>query len=86
MQGDRTKSWADEDVAQRAIMLQVLRDDHAEQWKRGELEAKISDIAPEAIAAALERLRLEGAIHISGDLVWASRCALYMDALGMVSI
>jgi hypothetical protein len=80
------KSWADDDVAQRAIVLQVLRDDHDDRWSRAELEREIYDIEPAAIAEALERLRQEGVVHLSGDLVWASRAALWLDGLGMVSI
>lgn len=67
-------------------MLQVLRDDHDERWSRAELEREIYDIEPLAIGEALERLRREGVVHLSGEMVWASRCARRLDALGMVSI
>jgi hypothetical protein len=75
-----------DEIAERAIVLQVLRDDHDERWSRAELEREIYDIEPPALGDALERLRQEGVVHISGELVWASRCALRLDALGMVSI
>jgi hypothetical protein len=74
------------DTAERAIVLQVLREDHDERWSRAELEREIFDIPPSEIADALERLRQEGVVDLSGDLVWASRCAQRLDALGMVSI
>jgi hypothetical protein len=73
-------------TAERAIVLQVLRDDHVERWSRAELERGLYDVEAQALAAALESLRQEGVLHLSGDLVWASRCALRLDALGMVSI
>jgi len=76
----------DDEVAARAIVLQVLRDDRDERWSRGELEHEIYDIDPVAIGEAMERLREEGVIHISGQMVWASRCARHLDELGMVSI
>ncbi len=76
----------DEETAERAIVLQVLRDDHDERWSRVELEREIYDIEPPALGDALERLRREGVVHLSGQQVWASRCALHLDALGMVSI
>jgi DNA-binding HxlR family transcriptional regulator len=76
----------DEEIAERAIVLQVLRDDHDERWSRAELEREIYDIEPLALGDALERLRQEGVVHLSGEQVWASRCALRLDALGMVSI
>jgi hypothetical protein len=79
--------WDDELwVAERAIMLQVLRDNHNVRWSRVELEREIYDIKPVRLGEALERLRQEGAVHLSGSSVWASRCALHLDALGMVSI
>ncbi len=74
------------EVAERAIVLQVLRNDHDERWSRAELEREIYDIEPIELADALERLRQDGVVHLSGELVWASRCALHLDQLGMVSI
>ena len=76
----------DGEVAERAIILQVLRDDHEQRWSRVELEGEIYDIDPVALADALSTLRENGVIHLSGDLVWASRCARRLDDLGMVSI
>lgn len=76
----------DDEVAERAIVLQVLRVDREERWSRVELESEIYDIEPLAISEALERLREEGVVHLSGELVWSSRCARRLDALGMVSI
>jgi hypothetical protein len=75
-----------EEIAERAIVLQVLRDDRDERWSRAELEHEIYDIEPLAINEALERLREEGVVCLTGELVWASRCARYLDLLGMVSI
>jgi hypothetical protein len=74
------------DIAERAIVLQVLRDDHDERWSRAQLEQEIYDIEPLGISDALERLSEEGVVHLSGEYVWASRCARHLDALGMVSI
>lgn len=76
----------DDEVAERAIVLQVLRDDHDDRWARAELEGEIYDIEPLVISEALERLREVGVVHLSGELVWASRCARRLDALGMISI
>jgi hypothetical protein len=33
------RGWMDEEQVERAIVLQVLRDDHPERWTRAELEA-----------------------------------------------
>jgi hypothetical protein len=74
------------EIAERAIVLQVLRDDHDERWSRAELEQEIYDVEPLVISDALERLKEESVVHLSGEHVWASRCARHLDALGMVSI
>ncbi len=79
-------SYTDPDGIERAIVLQVLRDDHDERWSRTELEVELRDVEPQAVTDALESLRQEGALHLSGDLVWASRCARRLSDLGMVSI
>jgi hypothetical protein len=76
----------DEEIAERAIVLQVLRDDHAERWSRAELEREIYDVEPLALGDALERLREEGVVEVRGEDLWASRCARHLDAIGMVSI
>ena len=76
----------DDEIAERAIVLQVLRDDRDERWARAELEGEIYDIEPLAISEALERLREAGVVHLAGEQVWASRCARHLDLLGMVSI
>jgi NAD/NADP transhydrogenase alpha subunit len=75
-----------EEIAERAIVLQVLRDDRDERWSRAELEHEIYDIEPLMINEALERLSEEGVVCLAGEFVWASRCARRLDALGMVSI
>jgi hypothetical protein len=87
MQDERNEMNMTEDmVAQRAIMLQVLRADHVEPWTRAELESEIYDIEPLAISDALAVLDTDGVVHVKGEEVRASRAAQRMDALGMVSI
>jgi hypothetical protein len=85
-EGEVARPITDQRMAQRAIVLQVLRDDHDERWSRAELEAELHDVEPQAVTDALEHLREEGVIHLSGDLVWASRCARRLGELGVVSI
>ena len=80
------KPPTDQGTAQRAIVLQVLRDDHEPRWTRAGLRVEIYDIEPRTIGRALKRLEAEGVVHLEGREVWASRCALHMDCLGMVSI
>ncbi len=79
--------WSDRRTAERAIALQVLRHDHEVRWTLAELQAEIEDLAPSALADALDRVERHGIIMTCGENdVVASRCALHLDALGMVSI
>ena len=74
-------------MAQRAIVLQVLRDDHPEPWTRTELKRQLSDFLPEEVEAAIEDLAAEGVLTVGDDeTVQASLCARTLDALGLVSI
>jgi DNA-binding HxlR family transcriptional regulator len=87
MQDERNEMNPIEDVvAQRAIVLQVLRQDHVEPWTRAELESEIYDIEPLTISDALAALDADGVVDIAGEQVRASRAAWRLDALGMVSI
>jgi hypothetical protein len=70
-------------TAGRAIVLQVLRDDHEEWWTRAELLKEVDDIDPAIVNAELLRLASEGAVLIDRERVKASPCAQCMDALGL---
>jgi DNA-binding HxlR family transcriptional regulator len=67
-------------------MLHVLRRDRDERWSLPELEAEAPDVAPLALKDALERLERHGLIVHGDEWVLASRAALHLDALDMVSI
>jgi hypothetical protein len=73
-------------LAKRAIVLQVLRDDHPERWTRAELKHQLSDFLSEAVEAAIEDLTAEGVLSFDGQQVWASLCARTLDALLLISI
>ena len=72
--------------AERAILLQLLRDDHAECWARTELEEALTHIPLADLVAAHDRLRQHGIAQRSNGHVWATRSACYLDALGVISI
>ncbi|HEV3321849.1 MAG TPA: hypothetical protein VG147_06600 [Solirubrobacteraceae bacterium] len=76
----------DPTLAQCAIVLQVLRDDHAERWTRAELEQEASDIEPLTVSDALMTLGAEGVVILDGERVEASRCARHLDSLELISI
>jgi hypothetical protein len=73
-------------MAERAIVLQVLRDDHDPRWTRAELRREVSDIAPRAVREAFDRLEAEGVIVTDGEYIVASRCVWHLDALELVSV
>jgi len=74
------------DGAQCLVVLQLLRDDHALRWSRGELERELYDVDSKAIGVALERLREQGVVNGDGERVWASACARHLDAMGFICI
>jgi len=78
--------WSDPWTAERAIVLQVLREDKDPRWTLAELQAEAYDMDPTALGDALHRLGRHGIVVAYGEAVVASRAALHMDALGMVSI
>lgn len=80
------RGWMDEVQVERAIVLQVLRDEHPERWTRAELEAEVFDFDPLTVNGALVRLETEGIVILDGEYVEASRCARRMDALELVAI
>jgi DNA-binding HxlR family transcriptional regulator len=81
-----THDRSDQAIAERAIVFQVLRDDHPERWSRAELERAITTITPLAISDALEQLHAEGVVDLDGEQVKASGCARYLDALELICI
>jgi hypothetical protein len=78
--------WGIPWIAERAIVLQVLRADRDPRWTLPDLHAEAYDIDRPVLAAALGRLKRHGVVMACGDAVVASRCAVHLDDLGMVSI
>jgi hypothetical protein len=75
---------------ERAIVLQLLRDDRERMWSRAqlktELEAEESKIDQETVEKALERLHGEGVLGLSEEQVWASSATRALDELGLISV
>jgi hypothetical protein len=73
--------------AQRAIVMQLLRDDHSLRWTRAELRRVIPDFTRYRFDQALDFL--EGNQVIARDHergFCASLCARALDELGLVGI
>ena len=81
---------ADGTGLERAIVLQLLRDDRERMWSRAglriELDAGRSEVGEEAFEQALQRLAGEGVLGISDEAVWASNAARALDELGLISV
>lgn len=73
-------------IAKRAIVLQLLRDDHDERWSHTELQAEINHTETSALSSAVERLEQHGVVASLDGYVLASRCARHLDELELVSI
>jgi DNA-binding HxlR family transcriptional regulator len=73
-------------LVERAIVLQLLRDDHGERWSRAELAGEIPDFEPAVLDEALARLEREGILQREEGAVWAARAARHLDELELISI
>jgi hypothetical protein len=71
---------------ERAIVLQLLRDDHPVQWLREELMSELTNVAPGALDAALLHLERVGVLRRSSDLCWASRAIRRLDELDLIGV
>ncbi|HXA53998.1 MAG TPA: hypothetical protein VNV37_03895 [Solirubrobacteraceae bacterium] len=76
------ESWKIE----RAVVLQLLRDDHEQRWTRAELASEISDFEAAAVEEALTRLEHDGVLRREGAAVWASCAARRLDELELISV
>ncbi len=71
---------------ERAIVLQLLRDDHDERWSRAELEGEVNDVEPCSLSSAIADLERQGVVVAQGEHILASRCARHLDELGLVGV
>jgi biotin operon repressor len=79
---------------ERAIVLQLLRDDHERMWSHAqlaielesELEADRAEIARQAVEKALKRLERDGVLGMSEHQAWASNAARRLDELGLIAV
>jgi hypothetical protein len=71
---------------ERAIILQLLRDDHERMWSREQLSAELALDRSVVIEETLRRLQKEGVIGASAEAVWASSAARRLDELGLIGV
>lgn len=70
---------------ERAIVLELLRSEHARGRSRGQLAAGI-DAAAAELERALARLAADGVVTLAGDAAAASCAARRLDELGLIAI
>lgn len=74
-------------IVERAIVLQLLRDDHDPLWTREELRNEISDFSHHVFKVAIDMLEGDSCIVLDGEQgVRASTPVRRMDELELVSI
>ncbi len=70
---------------ERAIVLQLLRDDREQEWSSQQLAAEMDMQAP-MLERALSSLEREGVLSLEQDAVRATRATCRLDELGLLSI
>lgn len=71
---------------ERAIVMQLLRDDCAQGWQESEIADELADFDLSLIERALARLEQEGVLQRAGTEIWASRAARCLDGLELIAI
>jgi hypothetical protein len=72
--------------AERAVVLQLLRNDHAVRWSRVELDDEIAYIEPGVLDVAVTDLHGEGIVQFEDGVVWASAAARRLDDLDLIGV
>jgi hypothetical protein len=80
VRGDRDRR------VERAVVLQVLRDDHDARWSRTELEGELADVEVPVVDGALTSLCRDGVLHTADGVVWASDAARRLDELELIGV
>jgi predicted transcriptional regulator len=70
---------------ERAIVLQLLRDDREQGWTSQQLATEMDTQAP-VLERALSSLELDGVLRLEQDAVRASRATCRLDELGLLSV
>jgi hypothetical protein len=72
--------------AERAVVLQLLRDDHEQRWSRVELDDELAYIEPGVVDGAVTDLHGEGLVRLESGTVWASAAARRLDDLDLIGV
>jgi len=82
--GNDSRLIEDPGIAQRAIVLVLISEDHDPRWTRTEIERELYDVQPAVVDDAIERLAEGGVAHRSEQHLWASQPIQHLNTLGMI--
>ena len=71
---------------ERAVVLQLLRDDHARSWSRAELGRKLADVEQDVLDDAVASLAATGVVRTEDDALWASDAVRCLDELELIGV
>ena len=71
---------------QRAVVLQVLRDDRRERWSSAELQGELGGLELGLIDRAIAGLAASGVVHAQEGVVCASDAARHLDELELIGV
>lgn len=86
MTNEHKPTWTGQQQAERAIVLQALRDEHPQRWRRSELEIQLAGIDVLTVNDAIELLARTGVVILDGENVHAAASVRRLDDLGLVAI
>lgn len=73
-------------VVERAVVLHLLRDDHAARWTRPQLVRAMKGIEPATVEEAVRRLVANRVVLADETGFRASRCVRRLDVLGLIAV
>jgi hypothetical protein len=71
---------------ERAIVLQLLSDEHHTRWSYSELTLVLADLPPADVREAILRLDADGVLERRGERIWASRPTRRLDELALIAV
>lgn len=81
-EGQARETW----LAERAVVLQVLRDDRDERWSRAVLADELADVERVVFERALARLEAEEILDVDACDVRAARAVRHLDELELIAV
>jgi hypothetical protein len=70
---------------ERAIVMQLLRDDRDHEWSPANLHEEL-DADAAVVAQALSSLAADGVLIMADERVWAARAVWRLEELGLIAL